>query len=80
MKECEKELPLQKEVNRILKAKQEFVVRMTFTQLVEELIKLDKIVDRMEQGYNKELAKKEQEQSWTLLFDNKMFGSIVTEE
>ena len=80
MKEYEKDLPLQKEVESIVKAKQEFVVRMTFSQLVEELVKLDKIIDRMEEGHNKELAKKEQEQSWAILFNDKMFGSIITEE
>ena len=72
--------PIDKEVMKIQLAKERFSILIVFNELVEDMMKTDRQIEKMEDGAEKEELKRAQDAAWELMFDKDFSGTIMLEE
>lgn len=72
--------PIDKEVMKIKLAKERFSILVVFNELVEDMMKTDRQIEKMEDGAEKEELKRAQDAAWELMFDKDFSGTIMLEE
>ena len=72
--------PIDKELLRILESQKTFYKRLAFSELASQLEMIDKEIQEMPDGDEKELCKKEQEQAWIMLLSEDLVQGIEVEE
>ena len=71
--------PIDKQVMKIVEARERFSLMIVFNDLVEELMETDKTIEEMPEGKEKEYMKKAQQEAWDLLLSKNMCDSIMYE-
>ncbi len=71
--------PIEKQVQDIIKRRENFAITVAFSELALELQKTDKMIKEMEESPEKKLSKIKQEEAWELLLGKDMFGCITIE-
>tara|TARA_B100001113_G_scaffold347516_1_gene340018 strand:+ start:4782 stop:5036 length:255 start_codon:yes stop_codon:yes gene_type:complete len=71
--------PIEKQVQDIVKRRQDFALLVAFSDLALELEKTDKMIQEMEESPEKAASRKKQEEAWELLLGKDMFGNIASE-
>ena len=71
--------PIEKQVEDIMKRRENFAIIVAFSQLATELQKTDKMIREMEESPEKALSKLRQDEAWQLLLGKDMFGCITYE-
>lgn len=71
--------PIEKQVQEIMKQRENFAIVVAFSQLASELEKTDKLIQEMEESPEKSVSRTKQEEAWELLLGKDMFGMIAIE-
>ena len=71
--------PIEKQVQDIIKRRENFAITVAFSELALELQKTDKMIKEVEESPEKKLSKIKQEEAWELLLGKDMFGCITIE-
>ena len=71
--------PIEKQVQDIVKRRENFAITVAFSELALELQKTDKMIKEMEESPEKKLSKIKQDEAWELLLGKDMFGCITIE-
>ena len=71
--------PIEKQVQDIIKRRENFAIMVAFSELALELQKTDKMIKEMEESPEKKLSKIKQDEAWELLLGKDMFGCITIE-
>ncbi len=71
--------PIEKQVQDIIKRRENFAIMVAFSELALELEKTDKMIKEMEESPEKKLSKIKQDEAWELLLGKDMFGCITIE-
>ena len=72
--------PIEKQVQQIIKRREQFAVLVAFSELALELEKTDKMIQDMDESPEKIISKARQEEAWELLLGKDMFGCITIED
>ena len=79
-KRIQRELtPIEKQVQAIIKRRENFALLVAFSELAFDLEKTDKMIQEMEESPEKAASRKKQEEAWELLMGKDMFGNISYE-
>ena len=71
--------PIEKQVEEIIKRREDFTLLVAFSELALELQKTDKMIQEMDDSPEKLASLKKQEEAWELLMGKDMFGKIASE-
>tara|TARA_A100000164_G_C21744095_1_gene693747 strand:- start:230 stop:484 length:255 start_codon:yes stop_codon:yes gene_type:complete len=71
--------PIEKQVQEIIKRRENFAILVAFSQLALELEKTDNLIKEMDESPEKDVSRKKQEEAWELLLGKDMFGAIAIE-
>jgi len=72
--------PIEKQVQQIIKRREQFAILVAFSELALELEKTDKMIQDMDESPEKIISKAQQEEAWELLLGKDMFGCITIED
>ena len=72
--------PIEKQVQQIIKRREQFAILVAFSELALELEKTDKMIQDMNESPEKIISKARQEEAWELLLGKDMFGCITIED
>ena len=71
--------PIEKQVEAIIRKRENFAILVAFSQLALELEKTDNLIKEMDESPEKDVSRKKQEEAWELLLGKDMFGAIAIE-
>ena len=71
--------PIDKQVLKIVESRHRFSMLIVFNDLVKDLLKTDKEIEKMPDGEEKEHLKKSQQEAWDLLLSEGMCDKIIVE-
>ncbi len=76
----ESNLPIQKRLRALKKAREDWVILTAFNEVVEEMINTDAIIAKLPEGALKEEKMKAQEEAWEIVLSEEMCSRIMIRE
>ena len=74
------DLPIQKKIKALKKAREDWAILITFNEVVEELMNTDALIEKLPEGFVKEQKKEAQQEAWEILLSEEFCSRILVRE